>query len=95
MVGDGEILLVYPGKYRVPNANYIFVSWSTTAGITVANNISSTTTATITSPSTITANFFIVPENTSVLIMALLMTAISMLAITFKRKNTVKRGEND
>jgi uncharacterized repeat protein (TIGR02543 family) len=39
------------------NANYAFISWTTTGSITIASPPSSSTTATISGPGTITANF--------------------------------------
>ena len=76
-----------------PSSGYNFTSWNATTGITIANKQSNATTATITAPGTITATF--IPEYTTPLALAVLLTAISLLAVVFKKKNLTKRHDNN
>lgn len=65
---------------------YQLSSWNSTTGITIANRQSSSTTATVTSPGTITATF--IPEYTTSLSLAVLLTAVPLLALVFKKKHS-------
>ena len=74
------------------SSGYHFSLWTATAGITVENPQSSTTTATVTAPGTITATFAqnVVPEYPTPTALAALLLAASLLAILFKQTTTNK-----
>lgn len=76
-----------------PTTGYSFTSWTATSGINIANLQASGTTAIVTTPGIITANFTInsgppIPELTSNPVLPLLIAITLLISLSSKKKNS-------
>ncbi len=77
------------------NPNYVFSSWSSTDGITVASPTASATTATVSGPGTLKANFTTIissPLSPNGVLLAALVTTVT-IAIAARRRRSTSRSQ--
>ncbi len=90
---DGQVADYANGTVSIsahPSAGYKFIGWSATGGITVTTPNNNSTSATITSPGTLTANFKLI-SSTSIAPVVILASIFSTKVVLLLRKRRAQK----